>query len=149
MSCITNELIQKYIDGETNLEERVFVKNHLASCESCESKLISQRKRVIDIKNTLNLLTENTIEIPPIILPLQVNKRRLVLKRRLIYALSVACILLFFVMIFPTNRDLKQNEISMLQSFDEDYDANLPISQQKMIINVVDPTGKVTEFHVE
>ena len=149
MSCITNELIQKYIDGETNLEERVFVKNHLTSCESCESKLIAQRKRVIDIKNTLNLLTENTIEIPPMILPLQVNKRRLVLKRRLIYALSAACVLLFFVMIFPTNRDLKQNGISMLQSFDEDYDANLPISQQKMIINVVDPTGKVTEFYVE
>ncbi|WP_372640946.1 anti-sigma factor [Ancylomarina sp.] len=149
MSCITNELIQKYIDGETNLEERVFVKDHLTNCESCESKLIAHRKRAIDIKNALNSLTENTIGIPPMILPLQVNKRRLVLKRRLIYALSAACVLLFCIIIFPTNRDLKQNEISMLQSFDEDYDANLPISQQKMIINVVDPTGKVTEFYVE
>lgn len=149
MSCITNELLQKYIDGETNLEERVFVKDHLASCESCESKLIAQRKMIIDIKNTLNLLTENTIEIPPMILPIQVNKRRLVLKRRLIYALSAACVLLFCVMIFPTNRDLKQNEITMLQSIDEDYDANLPVTQQKMIINVVDPTGRVTEFYVE
>ncbi|MGZ2371224.1 zf-HC2 domain-containing protein [Ancylomarina sp. YFZ004] len=149
MSCITNELIQKYIDDETNLEESIFVKHHLANCEFCESKLIAQQNLAIDIKSTLNLLTENTINIPPMILPLQVNKRRLVLKRRLIYAMSAACILLFFVMIFPINRDLKQNEISMLQSSDEDYDANLPFSQQKMIINVVDPTGKVTEFHVE
>lgn len=149
MSCITNELIQKYIDDEISLEESVSVKQHLANCEFCESKLIAQQNLVIDIKSTLNLLTENTIDIPPMVLPFQVNRRRLVLKRRLVYALSAACVLLFFVMIFPTNRDLKQNEISMLQSFDEDYDANLPFSQQKMIINVVDPTGKVIEFHVE
>ena len=149
MSCITNELIQKYIDGETNLEEHVSVKDHLANCEFCEKKLIAQQNRVIDIKKTLNLLSENTIEIPPMILPLQVNRRRLVLKRRLIYALSAACVLLFFVMIFPTNRDLKKNEITMLHAFDEDFDANLPISKQKMIINVVDPTGKVSEFHLE
>ncbi|MCZ4696255.1 zf-HC2 domain-containing protein [Ancylomarina euxinus] len=149
MSCITNELIQKYIDEETNLEERVSVKDHLAHCEQCALKLEAQQDMVRDIKKTLNLLTQNNIEIPPMILPLQVNKRRLVLKKRLIYSLSAACVLLFFVMIFPISRDLKQNGISLLQTFDEDYDANLPISQQKMIINVVDPTGKVTEFYVE
>jgi len=149
MNCITNELIQKYIDGETNLEEYVLVKDHLTNCEVCEKKLTVQQNRAIDIKKALNLLTENNIEIPPMILPLQVNRRRLVLKRKLIYALSAASVLLFFVMIFPTNRDLKQNEITMLQVFDEDYDANLPATQQKMIINVVDPSGRVNEFYVD
>jgi len=149
MSCITNELIQKYIDGETNLEECVFVKNHLACCELCNNKFVAQQNRVIDIKKTLNLLIEDNIVIPRIVLPLQVNKRRLVLKRRLIYALSAACILLFLVIIFPINRDLNHNEITMMQSVDEDYDANLPLTQQKMTIHVVDPSGRVSEFYVD
>ena len=149
MNCITNELIQKYIDGEASLEECVSVKDHLACCELCKSKFIAQQNRAIDIKKALNLLTEDNIVIPQIVLPLQVNRRRLVLKRSLIYALSAACILLFFVMILPTNRDLKQNEITMLQSVDEDYDANLPVSQQKLKINVLDPSGRVSEFYID
>lgn len=149
MSCITNELIQKYIDGETDLEEYVSVKNHLACCELCNNKFVEQQNRAIDIKNNLNLLIEDNIVIPKIVLPLQVNRRRLVLKRRLIYALSAACILLFLVLILPTNRGLNQNEITMIQSVDEDYDANLPVTQQKLKIQVVDPSGRVSEFYID
>ena len=149
MNCITNELIQKYIDGETNLEEFVSVKNHLACCELCKNKYDVQLNRAIDIKKTLNLLSEDHIVIPQIVLPLQVNRRRLVLKKRLIYALSAACIFFLIVMIFPSNKDLNYNEIKMMQSVDADYDANLPVTQQRLKIQVVDPSGRVSEFYVD
>jgi len=149
MSCITNDLIQKYIDGEANLQESASINNHLAKCEDCKGKVRSQKNLVIDIKNALNIFIDDTIEIPPMIFPPQVNRRRPVLRERLIYAVAAACVLLFFVMIIPNKQDVNQDEITMLHGFDEDYDANLPLDQQKMIITVVDPAGKTTDFYLE
>ncbi len=149
MSCITNELIQKCIDRETNLEESVSIKNHLASCEFCRVEFETQQNRAIDIKNILNRFVESDIEIPTIIIPKQKNRRRSVIKMNLIYALSAACVMLFFVVFYPNENALKSDEITMLQNFNGDYDANLPATQQKMIINLVDPSGRITEFYVD
>jgi len=149
MSCITNDLIQKYIDGEASLQESVSINNHLDNCELCESKVKAQKKLATDIKNAMNSLNENIIKIPPMIFPPQVNRRRPVLRERLIYALAAACVLLFFALVIPNKQDVNQDEITMLYGFDEDYDANLPLDQQNMIITVVDPAGRTTKFYVE
>ncbi|RXQ96129.1 hypothetical protein EO244_04600 [Ancylomarina salipaludis] len=149
MNCITNESIQRFIDCETNLDESVLIKNHLSKCEQCASRVEAQQKLADDIKLALSEHQENYIEIPKINIPHQINRRRPVLKMRMIYALSAACLLSFFVLTFPNKGDFDQDEITMLESFDDDFDANLPVDQQKMMIHVVDPTGKVTEFHVK
>jgi len=149
MNCITNDLIQRYIDAEVNSDECVKVKTHIVNCELCRNKLLTQEKLAIDFKETLNLLTKNTIEIPPMAIPVQLNRRRSVLRMRLAYALAAACVLISFVMIFPKHEKINQDEIRMLQAIDEEFDANLPVSEQKMVINVVDPTGKITEFYLD
>lgn len=149
MNCIANDLIQRYIDNEANSDECVKVRAHVASCEFCRNKLQTQKSLSIDLKNALNLLTKNTIEIPPMPMPVQVNRRRSVLRMRLAYALAAACVLICFVMIFPKHEKINQDEIRMLQAIDEEFDANLPVSEQKMVINVVDPTGKITEFYLD
>lgn len=148
MNCITNEFIQRFIDFETSIEESVLIKNHLSQCEQCANRVEAQQKIANDIKKALDLHRETHIEIPQIDIPPRINRRRPVLKMRMIYALSAACLLLFFVLVLPNKRDFNQNEISMMESFDADYDANLPVTQQGLMIHVVDPTGKVTEFQV-
>ncbi len=148
MSCITDDLIQKYIDDETNLKESVLIKNHLASCDLCFRRVKAQQKMVREIKNTLNLLTQDKIEVPPMPISIQKNRRRPIFRMSWAYVLIAASVLVFIVIFSPSKEGIGGNDVSILQAFDEEFDANLPVSDQQMIINVVDPTGKVTEFYV-
>jgi len=148
MSCITDDLIQKYIDEETNSEESVWVESHLLTCEQCACKMEIQKEKVRTIKHALNSLTKDNIEIPPMPILSQKNRRRPILRMSWVYTLAAASVLIF-VLIFSTGEDINSYELSELNALEGEFDANLPVSEQQMIINVVDPSGKITEFYVD
>jgi len=148
MSCITDDLIQKYIDEETNSEESVWVESHLLTCEQCACKMEIQKEKVRTIKYALNSLTKDNIEIPPMPILSQKNRRRPILRMSWVYTLAAASVLIF-VLIFSTGEDINSYELSELNALEGEFDANLPVSEQQMIINVVDPSGKITEFYVD
>lgn len=53
LTCLNDELIQEWIDGELNEELLVQVNQHLADCEACRQKTEQQKALAFSIKQLL------------------------------------------------------------------------------------------------
>jgi predicted anti-sigma-YlaC factor YlaD len=149
MSCINDNIIQKYVDGETTPKEVALIEKHIANCEKCAVKVENQQRLATGVKKAINLLAENTIEIPEIVTTPGPSEKRLLIGKRLIYIISAACILLFVLFITQDKEHGIENEEFIIYSLDWEYDANRTISQQQMVINILDLEGNVTEYLIE
>jgi len=149
MSCIKNDLIQKYNDGEATPKEIALIEKHIVNCEKCALKFDDQQRLAAGVKKAINLLAEDTIEIPKIVTSTSHSKKRFFTGKRLIYSISAACIVLFVLFITQNKEPEIENEIIITYSLDWDYDANRTISQQQMVINIIDPEGYITEYFIE
>lgn len=149
MNCISDELIQKYMDGETTLPEETLIQEHLLGCEACANKLEAQRTLASGVRKALHLLGNTEVEIPEFKWPSQ-QKRIINHKfKRVIYSVSAACILVLVFFVFQTHKQSTETKAFFQYNFESEYDANRTISQQELIINVIDAEGKVTEFQLE
>jgi hypothetical protein len=147
MRCIKNDLIQKYIDGETSPKEVVLIEKHIEICEKCTAKVDEQRKLSSVIKKAINLLSEKTAGIPVFIMPVEGNKKRYFTVRKLVYVVSAACILLFISIISLKKEPENHTEIILIEPvFAPEFDANLPVSQQQIVITIIDSKGNRTEY---
>ena len=148
MKCIDDELIQKYIDGETDAQETGRIEQHLTDCSRCARNVEEQRAFAGIIKRDIGKMGRQTVAIPGFVAPV-VPKRKLNVKiRHYIYAVSAACaIFLLFFLILEHNEPNQENEIQLIYSFIGDFDANRTIFQQEMTIIVIDAKGKVVEYN--
>ena len=147
MNCIDEQLLQKYIDGECTEIEIAEVKQHLSICHTCTQNLAEREKLSVGIKNALNALTVEEIEIPEF---RNINKRSLNRNiNLLIYSLSAACILLFVLFIVDKDFQPHQKEITIVQSVPVEVDANRPASDQEFVIEVYDGKGQRSEYFIE
>lgn len=138
MNCIEEQLIQKYIDGECSEQETEMVEEHLLVCSECAGRLEEKRKLSVELKQLINSLSTNNIEIPPF------TKRRMDSGKKLkifIYSLSAACILLFVLFLFDKRSNSDRNQITILQNIPREIDANRPASEQDFVIEVYDDFG--------
>ena len=150
MSCIKDDLIQKYIDGETTENEISLIEEHLVNCEECATKVGRQQKLASSIKKGINLLTTEKIVIPKIAPAPGHTQKRLFTGRRIIYIISAACILLFILTLTHKKEMRLRNDIVFKQFYDWDnYDANRTISQQPLVINFYDRKGYIKEYLIE
>lgn len=146
MKCFSNELIQHYIDGEISGEQALNIKNHCAECSSCFNKIAQQRSLSIELKKSINILSSEIVEIPTFTPQSTRTKKQYYLTKKIIYALTAACVLAF--LFFRTNKTKNtQNNPLILYQMDMDFDANKPITDQDYIINIVDPEGNVSELN--
>ena len=53
MDCIDEGLIQMYIDGETSVQERNMLEDHLKTCEACQQKLEDHYSDMQDMEFTI------------------------------------------------------------------------------------------------
>jgi predicted anti-sigma-YlaC factor YlaD len=149
MSCINDDIIQKYVDGETTPEEVALIEKHIVNCEKCTEKVENQRRLADSIKKALDLLVEDPVEIPMIRATPSQSRKRLIPGKKLIYSLSAACILIFVLFITQNKKHRIENEEIIVHSLDWEYDANRTITQQQMVINIIDLEGNVTEYFIE
>jgi len=149
MSCINDDIIQKYVDGETTPEEVALIEKHIGNCKKCNEKVENQQRLADSIKKALDLLVEDPVEIPKIAMPSNHIKRRLIIGKRLIYGISAACIILFALFITQNREYRIENEEIIVHSLDWEYDANRTISQQQMVISIIDLEGNITEYFIE
>jgi len=149
MSCINNDIIQKYIDGEGTPKEVALIEKHIVNCEKCAVKVDYQKRLATGIKKAINLLAEDIVEIPKIVLSPSHIKKQFITGKRLIYYISAACILAFILFIIQKKEPESQNKITIVNSFEWDFDANRPVSQQPMVINIIDSEGNVTEYFIK
>ncbi|MBN1791850.1 MAG: zf-HC2 domain-containing protein [Bacteroidales bacterium] len=147
MSCIKKGTIQKYIDGECTLSETVQIERHLADCKKCSVNVEYQRKLASGLRKALSLLSQESKGIPIINVPDKTARTRLLTVRRLAYILAAACIILFVVIISQKKEPENQAEIIMIEpGFATEFDANQPVSDQQMIMTIIDSEGKKTEY---
>ena len=147
MTCIDQQLLQKYIDGECTENEKIAVKHHLSDCPLCAGKLMEMEKLYADIKRAINTLTIEDIEIPAFKnTNTRSSKKNLKL---IIYSLSAACILLFALFFVDKKIESHQKEITIVQSILREVDANRPAGEQEFVIEVYDGAGHQSEYFIE
>lgn len=149
MICINDDIIQKYIDGETNPKEVALVENHIATCKKCGLKIENQRKLATSVKKAINLLAKDSIEIPEFAVPSRHIKKPSLMTKRFSYIIAVACILLFVFVIMNKNEMKKQNEIIIEIGSVMDVDANRPLSDFPLVLNFIDAEGNISEYFIK
>lgn len=149
MRCIDSNLIQKYIDEELTPEEAVLIEGHIKYCKACKAKISKQRKLATHVKGTLNLLTEEPIDIPEFEIPQNREKMQVLRSRRLIYGVAAACIAVLLLIIFQNKDTAVENNEYIMQIVEYDYDANRSLSDQELIIELIDPEGNLSEYFLE
>jgi len=145
MKCIDDELIQKYIDGETDSEEAALIEKHTADCPQCARNIETQKAFADYIKREVRQWGRQPDVIPEFVAP-ATGKRRLSLKlKHYLYVVSAACAIFLIVVLFPKQK--KEKDIQLIYSFDGDFDANRTVSQQDMVIMMIDSDGKVVRYN--
>jgi hypothetical protein len=149
MNCIKKDIIQKYIDGEANPDEVQLVEAHSHQCPIC-AKDVEESKRVAsEMKSLLNKLVDGPVEVPTFVMPKHTSKKLVISGRNALYGLAAACIILFFVVITHKSEPKIDQEIRLVNNYDWDVDANRPITDQKLKVNIIDPEGNVTEYFID
>ena len=148
MNCIKDKTIQRYIDAESSPEEVVRIEKHIAICEKCAQKVDYQKKLSVSIKSTINRLSENDPEIRKFTIPSVTEKKRLYLRKRYIYSIAAACILLIVLFTYRNKRTEYPDETIIVNNFDWEIDANRTLSQQQLVLQVIDPEGNITEYPI-
>ncbi|MGA3013736.1 MAG: hypothetical protein ABSD71_06845 [Bacteroidales bacterium] len=148
MNCIKQELIQKIIDKVASEEEIVKVETHLTVCPKCTSRLAEMQHRSYRIKEAMNLLVSDDIAVPGFIKPRKTLRiREETQRKKLIFSLSAACVLICIVMVILfQSKTPPQQEIVVIHSCDQEINANKPVTQQQMVIQIIDNGGKITEY---
>lgn len=149
MTCIDDDIIQKYIDGEATPDEVSNIENHIASCNKCVERIENQRRLSTWVKKAVNLLSKDTIEVPKFEIPSQNRKKHSIILKRLYYTITAACVLSFVIFITQKKKILKDDEIKIEIGSIMDVDANLPVSKLPVVINIIDSEGNVTEYFMK
>ncbi len=149
MICIKAELIQKYIDKETTVQESLFIEEHLKHCETCRQKVEARRKLAKFVVNSVNNLVQNHESVPAFVPVRKIPGSRFWIKKRIIYGLSAACVLLLVMFTIIRTRNSEPWHVNIVNTIGPEVDANKPITQQEMIINIIDQEGNVTELKLE
>lgn len=146
MSCINSKLIQIYIDGEATLKQISAIEKHLEVCGQCASNIAHQRRLAAAVKNAVHLLNVDAVQIPLMIKKTHKGVKRHTAVKYFIYSVSAACIL-FIAMICNSGKEtLNQNKMLIISDSEWEMDANRPLTQQQLILNVIDKEGNVTEY---
>ncbi|MEN8203025.1 MAG: zf-HC2 domain-containing protein [Bacteroidota bacterium] len=144
MRCISDELIQKFIDKEASAKENSIVQNHLTTCSKCAIKVEESRYSTNRIKKLIGSLNKNEIQVPIFKEPEYHKKTLSIRYRKVVYAASAACLVIVFFVFQQKSKD----EIEFMYSYDleSEYNANLPMSEQEMVIEIIDSEGNLIKY---
>lgn len=144
MRCISDELIQKFVDKETSSKEISIIQSHLTTCNKCAEKVEERQFTANRIKDLLGSLNKNEIQVPVFQEPEYQRKALYIHLKKIVYVASAACLIILFFIFHQKPKD----EIEFVYSYDieSEYNANLPLSEQEMVIEIVDSKGKLIKY---
>jgi len=147
MTCINEQLLQQYIDGECTVAEAKQLEQHLLACPSCASKHAQMKQLAGAVKQAIDLLKDDRIEIPAF---KPAKQRPLNSTRKLIiYSLTAASILLFVLFFVDKKVQDHPNQMVVVKSVPAEIDANKTASEQEFVIEVFDGRGNNSEYFME
>ena len=148
MKHLDSELIQKYIDNEVSQEETAYIDEHLLSCAVCRNAVDEQRKLAAEIRNAINLLNEEVVEIPVFSRPMKEQKKNRVMLRWSLCTASAACILFFMIFMLKPEKDTPVDAAASFLHTENEVDANRSILQQDIVVKMTDSEGNIAEFNL-
>jgi len=152
MTCFKDDILQKYLDRETSIDENLRMDEHLNHCTVCAKRLEQLQVRASQIKSLIHSLGDEIKEVTIKPLPLLFTGKKPVIHskngwnplKRLFFGIGAACALvLIFIYTPKAFPEKSQNALLMQQDFVE-IDANKPYSEQETTITVIDPDGNVS-----
>ncbi len=141
MRCISDVIIQKFVDKESSEKENSIVHSHLETCGKCAKKVEERRYTANHIKELIGSLSKNEIQLPIFQEPENQRKTLYIHFKKVVYVASAACLLILFLIFHQKPKD----EIEFIYSYEieSEYNANLPLSEQEMVIEIIDSKGKL------
>jgi len=144
MKCISDEQSQKYIDGEVSSKEEAFISEHLSVCEKCSKKIDDKKNFAIKIKKAINQKGNYIVDIPKFAIPVSQKKITRLKFKRYFYAVSAASML--FLTFLICQKETEDYEINFSYDLESEFNANLPVSEQEMVFQIIDSDGKFTTY---
>lgn len=149
MNCFNEEQIQQYIDNEYDQPERETIRQHMEICPSCQDALAQQRQRLMEVKQSLELLVTQQPDIPQFRAPEKtITYRNYAIKY--ILPMAVAAGLLLMLLLRPfSDSDIVPGNGQNIQFVESgELDANKPITEYPLIMTVVAPDGTVSQTKI-
>ena len=146
MSCINEEQIQQYLDDESGKEEKEAIRQHLETCLRCKGELEQQRLRILDVKQSLDLLVTEQPVIPEFRPPVKKYRHRKMITKYIL-PLAVAASLLLIVLLrsFFESEKPAVNGQSAQFIVSGELDANKPVTDYPLTITIVAPDGSISQ----
>lgn len=149
MKCISDELIQRFIDGETNPKEDAVIRSHLLHCNNCAIKMNRRKKLSAGVKKAVNFLAKEEAYPPAPGFDREIPLRRARWTRKVYYGIAAACLILAAIIFMPFGQNRAGQDTTAFENVQWEYDANKTFTQQEMVIQITDPQGTVSEFIIE
>ena len=146
MSCLNEEQIQHFLDDEFDKKEKEAIGQHLEACRRCTEASVIQRRRILDVKQSLDLLVTEQPVIPELSPPVKTYRRRKI-ATQIILPLAVAASLLLIMLLRPFFESEKPavNGQSVQFMVSGELDANKPVTDYPMIMTIVAPDGSISQ----
>ena len=145
--CLFDEMIQMYIDNETDTFEKAGMEKHFTECKNCNRRLNEHKKMISDFKQSMSLPNIEPIEIPEF----NYEKAPVIARKthRLFYwkwAAAAVILIASSLFIYEKLNTNSQNDIQyIIFDMSSEVDANKPLHEQTMSIYIIDKSGKQIE----
>ncbi len=136
MKCFSEDLLQIYIDGECSKEDFALISEHLRECEECSVVAAKAKKRSETMKKRINALAVEIREIPDFKAIPEQKVLLLAKRKKLVYTLSAACILLAVVWGTHPWESQQRQDNAIYYSIEYEIDANKPLTDQDMVMYI-------------
>ena len=146
MNCLNEEQIQHYLDDESSKEEKEAIRQHLETCLRCKGELEQQRLRILDVKQSLDLLVTEQPVIPEFRPPVKKYRhRKMITKYMLPLAVAASLLLIVLLRSFFESEKPAVNGQSAQFIVSGELDANKPVTDYPLTITIVAPDGSISQ----
>lgn len=138
-NCISNEIMQMYIDKELPVESAKLVEQHLKVCKSCNQRFENQIIFIESLKNSLPSIHENEIIIPAFNIENK-SKKSTLLNLANQWRWAAAAILIFGLFVI-FQKSFKQRQVKtqyLIYDSQKEIDANKPWHEQEIEIYFIE-----------
>ena len=143
-NCISDEILQCFLDGELIIQKEEQVEKHISECESCRCKFQEMKIFLKIFANEFPVIDEDEITIPefkpmnPKVMDLQ--------KRKNIYwwAAAVFFLLLSVFAFYDFGKRNIETEY-VFQQMNSEIDANKPWYEQTSTIYILNESGEIID----
>ena len=131
MKHLNDKTIQNFIDNELPENDRKTVEMHLHECPSCRQRAEAQRAFSEKLKNSLDSLVPDEVEVPKFSFGNAASPQVNVVRITLVSSLSTACAIALIMLVANLLSKPKPTHCIIDYYTIEDYDANKPSAEQE------------------